>query len=49
MVAPRFSGVLVVLYGDVVNPIFNITMIIFVKVLPRYSCDRLNFNPTGLN
>ena len=48
MVTPRFSVVLVVLYGDVVNPIFCITLIIFVKVLPRYLCDGLNFTPTVL-
>ena len=39
MVYPRFSGVIVVLSGDVVNPICCITMVIFVKGLPRYLCD----------
>ena len=35
MVAPSFYGVIVVLSGDVVNSIFRITLIIFVKALPR--------------
>ena len=33
MVSSVFSGVVVVLYGDVMNPIFRITMMIFVKAL----------------
>ena len=41
MVDQIFSGVIVVLSGDVVNPIFFITLMIFVKVLPRYLCDGL--------
>ena len=49
MVAPIFSGVLVVMSGDAVNPIFPINMIIFVKVLPMDSYDGLYFTPTGLN
>ena len=49
MVEPRFSGVLVVLYGDAVNQTFLITLMISVKVLPMNLCDRLDFIPTGLN
>ena len=41
MVAPMFSGFIVVLSGYVVNQIFCITLIKFVKGLPRYSCDLL--------
>ena len=41
IVAPRFSGIIEVMYGDVVNTIFCITMMIFVKVLPRYPYDLL--------
>ena len=37
--AANFSGLIVALYGDIVNPIFHITLMIFVKVLPRDSCD----------
>ena len=32
MVVPSFSGVLIVLSGDVFNPIFCITLIVFVNV-----------------
>ena len=39
MVAPSFNGVNVVLSGDVVNSIFRTNLIIFVKDLPKYSCD----------
>ena len=49
MVAPNFYGVIVVLYGDVLNSIFPITLIIFVKYLLRNSCDGLDFITTGLN
>ena len=36
-VPPRFYDVIVVIYGDVVNSIFGITLILFVKYLPRDS------------
>ena len=38
MVARIFSSVIVVLSGHVVNPIFCITLMIFVKGLPRDYC-----------
>ena len=38
---PRFYGVIVVISGDVVNSIFYITMMIFVKDLSRDLCDGL--------
>ena len=41
MAAPIFSGTIVVLSGDAVNPIFHITLMIFVKDLPIYLCDGL--------
>ena len=47
--APRYSGVIVVLSGDVMNTIYHINMMIFVKVLPRDSYDVLDFIPTGIN
>ena len=46
---PSFSGVILVMSGDVVNPIFLITMMIFVNGLPRDLCDGLYFITTGLN
>ena len=49
MFAPIFYGVLVVLSGGVVNPIFWISLMIFVEILPRYFCDVLDFIPTGIN
>ena len=49
MVDPRFFGVILVLYGDVVNPIFRITLMIFLKGLPRYLWDGLESITTGLN
>ena len=49
MVAPRFSGVLIVLSADEANPMFCITMIIFVGGLPRDFCDGLDFIATDLN
>ena len=49
MVAPMFSGVLVVMYDDVVNPVFCITLMIFVKVLPRYFYDGLELITASLN
>ena len=48
MFAPTFSGVLVVLSGDVVNKIFCIDLVTFVKGFPRDSCDGLDFFTTGL-
>ena len=33
--------VLKIMSGDVMNPILRITVMIFVKVLPRYFCDGL--------
>ena len=41
MVAPNVSGVILVLSGDVANPIFHINHMIFVKGLPRDSCYEL--------
>ena len=38
MVTPIFSGVIVIMSGDLVNPIFSITLMIFLKGLPRYLC-----------
>ena len=49
MVAPSFYGVIVVLSGDVVNSIFPITLMVFVKSLPINSRDGLDFATTGLN
>ena len=49
MVAPIFSVVIVVLFGYSVNPIFSITMMIFVNGLQIYSCDGLESITTGLN
>ena len=41
MIALIFSGVIVVLYGYLVNSIFCVTLIIFVKILQRDLCDEL--------
>ena len=41
MVSPGFSGVVVVLSGDVVNTIFSITPMIFVQGLPTDMCGEL--------
>ena len=49
MVAPILSGVIVVLSGDEVNPIFCITLIIFFKGLRRYSCNGLEYITTDIN
>ena len=49
MVDPSFYGVIVVIYGDVVNSIFYITLVILVKVFPRDLRDVLDFITTGLN
>ena len=49
MVDPRFYVVIVMIYGDLVNSIFRITLIIFVKYLPRDSCYGLDLITTGLN
>ena len=49
MVAPIFSGAIVVMSGDVVHPIFCITLVVFVKVLPRYSYEGLEFITNGLD
>ena len=45
---PNISGVIVVLSGDTVNPIFCINLIILVKGLPRYSCYGLSSITSGL-
>ena len=37
------------MYGDVVNPIFFITLMVFVKTLPRDLCDGLEPVTTRLN
>ena len=49
LVVPSFSVVFVVLSGDVVNPIFRITLMIFFHGLPMDSYDGLDFVTTGLN
>ena len=49
MSATRFSGLILVLSGDVLNPIFCITMIIFVKNLQMDLCDGLESRTTVLN
>ena len=49
MVAPTFYDVIIVLSGDVVNPIFHITLMIFVKGLPRDFSDIVESITTGLN
>ena len=49
MVALRFSGGIVVISGDVMNPIFGITLMIFVKGLPGYFFDGLESITTGIN
>ena len=49
MVAPIFSGTIVVMYVDVENPIFYIMPTIFVKVLPLDLCDGLESTTTSLN
>ena len=49
MVAPIFSGAIVVLSSDVVNLIFCITLMILFIGVPRGSCDGLEFIATGLN
>ena len=41
LLPPSFYNIFVVLYGDVLNPIFRITLMIFVKGLPKDSCDGL--------
>ena len=43
MVSPSFYGVIVLLYGDIMNPILCITLMIFFKSLPRDLCDILEF------
>ena len=49
MVTPIFFGVVVFLSGDVVNIIFYITLMKFVKVLLSDSCDGLEFITPDLN
>ena len=49
MVAPSFYVAIVVLYGDVENLLFRITLITFVKFLTRYLCGGLDFITTGIN
>ena len=49
MVIPIFSGEIVVLSGDEVNSIFCFTLMIFVKGLPGYLCDGLDFITAGVN
>ena len=41
-------GVVAVISGDVVNSILRITLILFVKYLPRDSFDGLDYTATGL-
>ena len=49
MVDPIFSGVIVVLSVDVTNPIFGITLMNFVKVLPRDFFHGLEYRNSGIN
>ena len=49
MFATRFSSVIVVLAGDVVNSIFRISLMIFFIFLLKYLYDGLYFITTGLN
>ena len=44
----QWLGVIVVLSDDVVNSIFHITLMIFVKYLPRVLWDGLDFITTGI-
>ena len=48
-VIPIFYGAIVVISSDIVNSIFHIILIIFVKVFPRDLFDGLYFITTGLN
>ena len=41
MVAINFYGVIIMLYGEVVDPIFHITLTIFVKFSQRNLFDRI--------
>ena len=41
MVSLILSGVIIVVYVDLVNPNFCIALMVFVKVLPMYLCDVL--------
>ena len=47
MISLIFSVVLVVLYGDVVSPIFFITLMTFFEYLPSDSCDVLDLLTTN--
>ena len=49
MFVPSFSGVIVVMSSDVVNPTFRITLMIFFKTLPRDLCDGLELVTAGIN
>ena len=49
MVTPIFYDVIIVLSGDILNPIFCITPMIFVNGLPRYLCAGLDFTTTFTN
>ena len=49
MVTQSSDGVIVVLSGGVVNSLFLITLIIFVKYLLRDLCHGLEFITTGIN
>ena len=44
MISPRFFGVIVLLSGNVVNPIFCITLIIFVIVIHNFLNGIFNFS-----
>ena len=37
MVVTTLSGLIIVISGGVLNPIFRITLVVFVKFLQRYS------------
>ena len=49
LLAQNISGIIAVLSGDVVNPLFFITLMIFVNGLPRDFCDGIKFIATSLN
>ena len=49
IVATSFSGVVIVMSGYIVSPIFHITLMIFVNFLQRDVCGVLESRTTGRN
>ena len=49
MAVTSFSGVIVELSGDIVNPILWLTVMIFLKVLQRDPCYWLEYISPSLN